>query len=113
MISNEEFLASLAEDYPNVDWDNLPDLESSPDVFVVHFKEPGRFNPRYCQIHKEYETEEEAKRYITELMPKVFPEAYDVEIRRSKADHLTWLHIFRELRNEVLSGEKVFPMYLP
>lgn len=33
--NNEEFLKELETDYPDVDWDNLPDEDSQPDVYHI------------------------------------------------------------------------------
>ena len=33
--TNEEFLEGLERDYPDMDWDNLPDIEDAPDVWII------------------------------------------------------------------------------
>lgn len=128
MITNEDFLKSLAEDYPNQDWDNLPDLDSAPVVFYIKHKvkwtdkrDVERIDG--CESQKEYATKDEVLLGIEEM--KKNPSYHTVqsrpveflwdtvEICERKPHDLVCLHLMHDLRADVLAGEEVFPMHLP
>jgi hypothetical protein len=73
VISNEDFMKQLEEEFPGEDWDNLPDIETLPDVFTVHGYQmvdsppSGKFQGKFGKqktgftVHKEYPTRQEAE----------------------------------------------------
>lgn len=150
--TNEGFMEMLEEEFADVDWDNLPPIDSKPTYWTIdgmqwrrldfvlkgsEIKDKigfgcGRFNsqeeaqaaleampsnPQFAEeqliddqtvpghklegnslVHKEY------------LGPVIFDTLRLVE---HHDDELTTLHLYKEFRDDILAGKKVFPMYLP
>jgi hypothetical protein len=148
--TNEQFLEGLEKDYPDVDWDNLPDTETAPDVWIIdgwehertvflkHKDRDERERKRTIafSISHEYTSYEEAAAklqsmktdplwceekltddnsdgpvpFIKHMGPVIFERT---TIRKTKPRESLNLYVMKELREKVLAGKKVFPMYLP
>ena len=132
MITNEEFMADLERDYPNEDWDNLPDPETFPDVYTVHGKQweqtmpfkDKQLPPRQVEfeVGVEYATIEEAQAQVEKCKAwgttyyhrstfTVIPESLEIRAVKPREAVDKWL--MKEFRADILAGKKVFPMYLP
>ena len=140
--SDQTFMEHLAENYPDIDWDNLPDLESAPDVFTIQgqiryryvYKTKGKESKGYhgFTFGKAFATREEAEVALEQLKhdpqyseehlhgETCFTDTYlgpliwdqmRIEVRKPTA--LVDLHMMRAWRADILSGKKIFPMYLP
>lgn len=125
MITNEEFLEYLEQEHENRDWDNLPDLDLTPDVYVVSGEQirtnrHGREITSGFTIAKEYATMEEAESqvaYMREAMKK--DEAWSglvedsITIKAKKPLDIVNLHVVKILKDSFEAGETKFPIYLP
>lgn len=125
VISNEDFMKQLEEEFPGEDWDNLPDIETLPDVFTVHGYQmvdsppSGKFQGKFGKqqtgftVHKEYPTRQEAEAQVErcKTWEGVIPES--IEIRVNKPEAEVWKRFCKDCREAIGRGEKVFPMYLP
>lgn len=109
-MTDEEFMASLPKEYPDVDWDTLPSLDSYPDVFVVSGKNTDGYQ---FSVNGEYATIEEAQ-IISDRFSKMDTTVPgSVKIDKRKPREAVSLHIMNDFRKQILNGEKVFPIYLP
>jgi len=125
MITNEEFLKQMEEEFPGEDWDNLPDIETLPDVFTVHGLQwmdsppSGKFKGKFGKqktgftVQGEYATRAEAEAQVErcKTWEGVIPES--LEIRENKPEKEVWKRFSKDCRDAIGRGEKVFPMYLP
>ncbi len=133
--NDEEFLKYIAKNYPDVDWDNLPD---NPKIFVIEgkrsekriFKDYGKemITTTHFVVGVEYATRELAEaqlksmhetwaetqtyehEYYTDI-ETVMPESWHIVEKYSiKDSELDMLALFKE---KIDAGEKLFPIYLP
>ncbi len=125
MITNEQFLSDLDRDFPNENWDAVPDPETFPDVYTVHGKThrstymKGMQPPRWVHdqmafaVDAEYATIEEVQAQVE--LCKMWKDIVldSLEIRTVKPRHAVEKWLMKTLREDVLAGKKVFPMYLP
>jgi hypothetical protein len=143
MITNEEFLKGLDQDYPNQDWDAIPSLDSFPNVYIVNVQKQiitrhvtsGKTIKKleWTQIATEFPTRIAAEEYVEKMKPVwskvnfiddsltwrqklVWHGPYlldSIKIQEKKPEDAVALSVMADLRKQVLAGEKVFPMYLP
>ena len=118
-MTNEAFLFELAKDYPNIIWDNIPDLasmswEEEPHVYQVHYKcvefgsVPGRVRYRECVLVREFATYDAAERQVAKMSDwaEILDGSFD--IRQDVSTELLGLYELKKLRDRVLAGEQVF-----
>ncbi len=105
MITNEQFMADLERDYPNENWDNVPDPSTLPDIYIV---EGTNFS-----VETEYATIEDAQSQVErcKTWDGVIPESITIRISKPRAGLDKFM--MKQLRDEILAGKKVFPMCLP
>lgn len=143
MITDKEFMEELARDYPNQNWDEVPDPSTLPSVYTVSGKKQivtrslinGKTTKilEHFQINTEFPTKESAEEYIEKMRPTwskvVFrdesltwrnklvwsgPYLFDtIQIQEKKPVDAVMLSTVAEFRKEILSGKTVFPMSLP
>lgn len=143
MWTNENFLKMIERDYPDVDWDNIPPIDSKPTHWEIDGLEHRRLvfpdgkeikDKVGFSISKEYPTKEEAEAklesmkndpswceenlnedHYTDLSTEYYgPVDFDsVKIIEMVDDELMWLHVYKGWLDEIKSGKKVFPMALP
>ena len=125
MITNEQFMADLERDFPDEDWDKVPDPDTFPDVYTVHGQQwdvqwmKGMRPPYWdCRtvsfsVDGEFSTIEEAQVQVEKCKawPKVVP--WSLEIKTCKPVAAVDKFLMKEFRADILAGKKVFPMYLP
>ena len=125
MITDKQFMEDLERDYPNEDWDNVPNPDSFPDVYTVHGARwetnymsgmrPPYWDTRkvYFSVEGEYKTREEAEEQVErcKTWEDIVPES--LEIRAVKPREAVHKWLCKEWREDILAGKKVFPMYLP
>lgn len=141
-FTNEKFMEDLEKDYPNFDWDNF-DIETYPDVWKINatmttrrvFLKTGSVLQSVAGygIDTEFPSQEAAELFIEQLKSEWTEEKLQVEkLNRPMPYKEYWtmnlesikayctkpadaLHLSfcKRCREEILKGEKVFPMYLP
>jgi hypothetical protein len=121
MITDKQFLADLEKEYPNEDWDKMPNPDSFSDVYTVHglqwdirhFKGNTKQHKVGFSVNAEYATIEEAQAQVEKckVWENVIPES--IEIRAGKPQEIVHKFLIKELRQDILDGKNVFPMYLP
>jgi len=132
MITDEEFMAGLERDYPNEDWDSVPDPETFPDIYTVHGQQWEQTMPfkgkqlpprkTHFSVGAEYATMEEAQAQVEKCKAwgttyhnrstfTIIPESLEIKAEKPRAAVDKWL--MKGFREDILAGKKVFPMYLP
>ena len=112
-LTNEQFLKDIAIDFPDTDWDNLPDVSTCPDVFVVKGKSNEDKGTYDFEIDKEYTTKEEAEAQVKrmETWENVVPGS--VEIIQDKSKDILYKYWVASCLKDIKEGKKVFPLLLP
>lgn len=124
-LTNDQFMADLERDYPNENWDAVPDPETFPDVYTVHGKQHESqymkgMTPPYWHhyqlsftVDAEYATIEEAQAQVERCKTWEDVVLDSLEIRNVKPRHACDKWMLKMFREDILAGKKVFPMYLP
>jgi len=143
MITDDDFMKELERDYPNENWDNIPDPSTLPSVYKIYGQKQvitkslisGKTTKRleHFEIGVEFKTKEEAENCIkenTESWSKVHfsddsltwrrnlvwsgPHLMDsIKIQEKKPSDAVAMSTIAQFRKQILAGEKVFPIYLP
>jgi hypothetical protein len=114
--TNEEFMKKIERDYPDVDWDNITDINLVPNIFKISGYEYVNGHRKKFEIYQEYKSKEEAEVVLDQMRqnPVWSKVIWDsVKIRETKPLAAVELSLTKELRADILEGKKVFPMYLP
>jgi hypothetical protein len=120
MMTNEEFMAQLQRDFPEEDWDSVPDPDTQPDIYVVSGwrwtdeNQSGLNGEKIAfSVEGEFTTREDAETQVERCKrwPGVIPDS--LSIQAAKPAKVVWKHFCKESRSRILVGENVFPMYLP
>lgn len=118
LTDDEQFLKDLEKDFPNVDWDNLPDIETIPDIYIVEgmnwdVVKAGLAKEIKFSIDKEYKTKEEAEKQIEicKTWNGIIPES--LTIKTQKPEEEVFKRFYADCLKRIKNGEKVFPIYLP
>jgi hypothetical protein len=143
MITDEDFMKELDRDYPNQDWDNVPDPQTLPNVYkisgktqiVVRILSTGITTKiqEHFQIATEFPSREAAEEFIKERT-MIWSSVFFKDESLSWGKRLTWtgtrlmdsivieqrkpedacvLATVADFRKQILSGKKVFPLSLP
>lgn len=127
--TNESFMADLAKEYPpDFDWDAVLDPDDVKPIYKVDgtiTSKDGRITYPY-NTSTEYATKEEAQEQIDKI--KADPDFYkghdmndvklhihlpSLKIIEACPNRELWMWFNKGCREDILKGEKVFPMYLP
>lgn len=138
-LTNETFLEELERDYPGMDWDAVPSADNAPDVWKItgmaHRRLFHKDISKDCRdtcgygIDKEYTSLEEAETALKKIIENskeelirenIYVQEYlgpvivdTMKVYKTKPWKDVNLELMKSLREDVLKGEKVFPMYLP
>jgi len=118
---NDDFLKQLAEEFPDEDWDNLPELDSIPDIWTlcIHWKKTWRGGDLIGGLGSEeweFETKELAEAHVEQMRQRDDAHKVDfdsINISREKPFKGFYKNWCKETLERVNKGEKVFPIYLP
>lgn len=118
-ISDHDFLRMIEEEFPNEDWDAVPDPETLPDIYKVQgqWLQPAAGKRKECvesfEVQNEYVTREQAEAQLErcKTWEGVLPESLKIVTLKPWAALSRAL--YRDWRREILEGKKVFPLNLP
>jgi hypothetical protein len=140
MNTEQDFWTTLQQDFPDVDWDNVPDIESVPNVFEISGMRPRRlhfFDGKDIESQVsfgigEFSTQEKAITHLEEIktdpqycswyMTKshghmqefLGPVIWDtVKIDAVKPVESVYLDFMKHMREDVLAKKVTFPVYVP
>ena len=112
--SDNEFMAMLEKDFPNENWDNVPDPETLPDIYIIQGKQRGSGNwPIHFEVHQEYTTMEAAQIQVEHCKQWTDVIADTIEIIPKKSANAVWKWMYKEWKERIEKGDSVFPMNLP
>jgi len=101
--TNQEWFDLIAKDYPNEDWDAVPDVETLPDIYKVCGKFKSKFN---CSdsfvVITEFKTLEEAKAQVERCKTTWGVEFDSIEIKSQKPKEALWKSWAKELREKLM-----------
>jgi hypothetical protein len=124
---NKTFLEELEQDYPDVDWDNLPDLDSAEDEYFIDGLQYHRlhFSHRVCETYGErpekdiiskigielgpYKTEEEAEEMRQKMLTEDRWQKEQLEKVGSELDPIRSDKYFGPVINDSLKIQKRKP----
>ena len=117
-INNEELMQMIAEEFPNEDWEALPDIGSIPDIYKVRGKMMELFGmvgkQKWREVHFEVQTEfatrEEAEKQVQHCYEWEDTVPNSIEIVALKPSEALWKDIYKDWRKDILSGNKVLPI---
>src|SRR4051794_28299042 len=104
--TDEEFMASLENEFPGVDWDNLQPLESVQDVYIV----TGVGSDGYHFSTVEMATREAAEASAAGFRNDPKYVADTISVKATKPSDEVWKRQYKAWRDEILAGKTVFPI---
>lgn len=112
MKSNEEFMDYISKKYPNVDWDNLPDIDTIKDIHIIQgiaYNEEKEECP--FELDKEFASlkeAEEALEHVCSSMDNLVP--HSLKIVSMMPSEQSVIYLYSGVIKRIKNGEKVFPL---